>query len=191
MILSDSVQKACIDWLSLTVNSGPVVAWHDARIPCRNETPTIGSESASPTDGGAAVNHSAVLFGLGTMVAWGFWIIFGDVASNIIDPKTAAFVSYTVAAVATGLFVIISDASLAVTGRGLLFASIAGVAAAVGVVSTFIGVTVGPTAVVSTIGGMYFVTAALISTVAFGEPLSLNKVAGIALAVAAIVVINQ
>jgi len=137
------------------------------------------------------VNNSAVLFGLGTMVAWGFWIIFGDVASNTIDPKTAAFVSYTVAAVATGLFVVVSDASLAVTGRGLLFASIAGVAAAVGVVSTFIGVTVGPTAVVSTIGGMYFVTAALISTIAFGEPLSLNKVAGIGLAVAAIVVINQ
>ena len=141
--------------------------------------------------GGSSVNNSAVLFGLGTMVAWGFWIIFGDVASSIIDPKTAAFVSYATAAVATGLFVVVSDASLAVTGRGLLFAAIAGVAAAVGVVSTFIGVTVGPTAVVSTIGGMYFVTAALISTVAFGEPFSPNKMAGIVLAVAAIVVINQ
>ncbi|WP_276273242.1 EamA family transporter [Haloarcula litorea] len=137
------------------------------------------------------MNNSAVLFGLGTMIAWGFWIIFGDVASNTMDPKTAAFVSYATAAVVTGLFVVVSDASLAVTNRGLLFACVAGVAAAIGVVSTFIGVTVGPTAVVSTIGGMYFVTAALISTVAFGEPLSLNKVAGIGLAIAAIVVVNQ
>ncbi|GAB7010255.1 EamA family transporter [Halorubrum trueperi] len=137
------------------------------------------------------MNNAAVLFGLGTMVAWGFWIIFGDVASNTIDPETAAFISYATAAVVTGLIVVVSDASLAVTNRGLLFAVVAGVAAAVGVVSTFIGVTVGPTAVVSTIGGMYFVTAALISIIALGESPSLNQVAGIVLAVVAIVVINQ
>jgi len=135
--------------------------------------------------------NKAVLFGLGTMVSWGFWIVLGDVASNSIDPKTAAFVSYAVAAVVAGLFVLVSDASLAINSRGLTFAAVAGVAAAVGVISTFIGVTVGNTAVVSTIGGMYFVTAALISTVALGQPLSLNKVVGIGLAVAAIVVINQ
>lgn len=137
------------------------------------------------------MNNSAIVFGLGTMIAWGFWIVFGDVASNTIDPKTAAFISYATAAVVTGLFVVVSDASLAVTNRGVLFAAVAGVAAAIGVVSTFIGVSVGSTAVVSTIGGMYFVTAALISTVALGQPLSLNKVAGIGLAIAAIVVINQ
>ena len=137
------------------------------------------------------MNSAAVLYGLGTMLAWGFWIVFGDVASNSIDPKTAAFISYATAAVVTGLFVVVSDASLAVTNRGILFAAVAGVAAAIGVVSTFIGVSVGPTAVVSTLGGMYFVTAALISTLALGQPLSMNKVAGIGLAVTAIVVINQ
>jgi len=125
------------------------------------------------------------------MIAWGFWIVFGEVASNSIDPEMAAFVSYATAAVVTGLFVLASDASLALTGHGAFFAAIAGVAAAIGVMSTFIGVTVGPTTVVSTIGGMYFVTAALISTVAFGQQLTLNKVAGICLAVAAIVVVNQ
>lgn len=136
------------------------------------------------------MNTSAVLFGLGTMVAWGFWIIFGDVASNTIDPKTAAFISYATAAVITGVFMLGTDASLAVTQRGVVFAAVAGVAAAVGVVSTFIGVTVGPTTIVSTIGGMYFVTAALISTVALGEPMSLNKLAGIVLAMGAIVAVN-
>lgn len=135
--------------------------------------------------------NAAVLFGLGTMLAWGFWIVFGNVASNTIDPETAAFVSYVVAAVCTGVYVLVSDASLVVTDRGLVFSAAAGLAAAVGVVSTFIGVTVGPTSVVSTIGGMYFVTAAVISVLALGEPLSVHKVAGIGLALAAIVLINQ
>ncbi|QCC49141.1 DMT family transporter [Halobellus limi] len=135
--------------------------------------------------------NPAILFGLGTMLAWGFWITFGNVASNSIDPETAAFVSYLTATVVTGLYVVVSDASLAVTNRGLLYSAVAGVAAAIGVVSTFVGVTVGSTAIVSTIGGMYFVTAAVISVAALGEPLSIQKAAGIGLALVAIVIINQ
>jgi uncharacterized membrane protein len=134
---------------------------------------------------------SAVLFGVGTMVAWGFWLVFGDIASNSIDPRMAAFISYAVAAVVTGVYVLASDASVAVTSRGLAFAAVAGVAAAVGVVSTFIGLTVGAASVVSTIGGMYFITVAVISVVALGEPLQAHKLVGIGLAVAAIVVMNQ
>lgn len=135
--------------------------------------------------------NTAVLFGLGTMVAWGFWITFGSVASNAMNPETAAFVSYATAAAVTGIYVVSSDASLAVTTRGFWFAAGAGIAAALGVISTFIGVTVGSTAVVSTIGGMYFVAAAVISVLAFGEPVTIPKVAGIGLALVAIVVINQ
>ncbi|WP_336023717.1 EamA family transporter [Halobellus salinisoli] len=135
--------------------------------------------------------NPAIVFGFGTMLAWGFWITFGDVASNSIDPEMAAFVSYLTATIVAGAYVVVSDASVAVTNRGLLFSAIAGVAAAIGVLSTFIGVTVGSTAIVSTIGGMYFVTAAVISIVALGEPFSMQKVAGIGLALVAIVVINQ
>jgi uncharacterized membrane protein len=134
--------------------------------------------------------NSAVVFGLGTMIAWGVWIVFGDVASNSIDPVTAAAISYVAAAVVTVVYALVSDASLAVTGRGVAFSLVAGVAAAVGVVSTFVGVSVGSTAVVSTVGGLYFVTAAAIGVVVLGEPVSLTKVAGIGLAVVAIVLIN-
>jgi len=135
--------------------------------------------------------NPGVLFGLGTMIAWGFWIIFGDVASNSIDPVTAAAISYVAAAVVTGIYALVSDASLAVTNRGVLFSVCAGIAAAVGVVSTFIGVSVGSTAVVSTVGGLYFVTAAFIGVTVLGEPISLTKVAGIGLAIVALVLINQ
>ncbi|KAA9395931.1 EamA family transporter [Haloarcula sp. CBA1130] len=135
--------------------------------------------------------NAAVLFGLGTMIAWGFWIALGNIASSTMDPETAAFVSYATATVATGIYVVASDASFVVTNRGLVFAGAAGVAAAVGVVSTFVGVTVGPTSIVSTIGGMYFITAAVIGVIAFGESMTLTKAAGIGLALIAIVIINQ
>jgi len=134
---------------------------------------------------------SAAVFGLMTMLAWGFWIVFGNVASNTMDPKLAAFLTYVTAAAVTGLYLLVADTSFAVSNRGLLFAAASGVAAAIGVVATFIGVTVGPTSIVATIGGMYFVTAAVISMIALGEPVSLNKIAGIGLALGAIVLINQ
>jgi uncharacterized membrane protein len=139
---------------------------------------------------GRSAMNSAVVFGLGTMIAWGFWIVFGDVASNSIDPVTAAAISYVTAAVVTVAYALVSDASLAVTGRGFAFSVVAGVAAAVGVVSTFVGVSVGSTAVVSSIGGMYFVTAAVIGVVALGDPVSFTKVVGIGLAVVALVLIT-
>lgn len=134
---------------------------------------------------------SALLFGLGTMIAWGIWITLGDVASNSIDPITAAAISYVAAAVVTVAYALGSDASIAVTNRGLVFSLLAGVAAAVGVVSTFIGVTVGSTTVVATVGGMYFVTAAVIAVIFFGEPIPFTKVAGIGLAIGAIILVNQ
>ena len=135
--------------------------------------------------------NPAVLFGLGTMVAWGFWIVFGELASESIDPVTAAAISYVAAAVVTTAYAVASDASLAVTNRGVVFSVVAGLAAAVGVVSTFLGVSIGSTAVVSTIGGMYFVTAAVIGVTVLGEPISLTQAAGIGLAIVALVLINS
>jgi uncharacterized membrane protein len=134
---------------------------------------------------------SAILFGLMAMVAWGFWIIFGDLASDTIPPEMAGFITYIAAAIASGIYLLTTDTSITVTNQGLLFAAGAGVATAIGVVATYIGVTVGSTAVVSTLGGMYFVVTALISIVAFGEPITTKKVAGIGLAVLAVIVLNQ
>ena len=134
--------------------------------------------------------NPAILFGFGTMIAWGFWITFGEVASNSIDPVTAAAISSIAAAVITTSYAVVSDASLAVTQRGLLFAVVSGVAAAVGVVSTFVGVSIGSTTVVSTVGGMYFVTATVIGVVALGDSLSITQVAGIALVIVALVLVN-
>lgn len=135
--------------------------------------------------------NPALLYGVITMVAWGCWIVLGDAASDSIDPEMAAFITYFVATIVSGVYVVVSDVSLAVTERGLVLSALAGIGAVTGVVATYIGVSVGSTALVTTLGGMYFVITAIISVLALGEPLSANKVVGIGLALAAIVVINQ
>ena len=69
--------------------------------------------------------NSAVGFGLVTMVAWGVWIVVGNAASESIDPRTAAAISYLTAGLLALGFVLVSDASLAVTMRGGVLAGVA------------------------------------------------------------------
>ncbi|CQR50893.1 MULTISPECIES: EamA family transporter [Haloferax] len=134
---------------------------------------------------------SAVLFGLVTMVTWGIWIVVGNAASESMDPRTAAAISYLVAAVLAFGFIVVSDASLAVTARGGLLAGVAGLFTGIGLISMYIGFTHGSTTVVSTLGAMYFVVAAVIGIVVLGENLTLTKLTGIAFAVLGIVLVTR
>ncbi|ELZ89978.1 MULTISPECIES: EamA family transporter [Haloferax] len=140
---------------------------------------------------GFAEVDSAVLFGLITMVTWGIWIVVGNAASESMDPRTAAAISYLVAALLAFGFIVVSDASLAVTARGGLLAGVAGLFTGIGLISMYIGFTHGSTTVVSTLGAMYFVVAAVIGIVVLGENLTLTKLTGIAFAVLGIVLVTR
>jgi bacterial/archaeal transporter family protein len=135
--------------------------------------------------------NSAVAFGSLTMVSWGIWIVVGNAASESIDPRTAAAISYLVAAVLAAGYVLVSGASLAVTPRGGALAAVAGLFAGIGFVSMYIGLSRGSTTVVSTLGAMYFVVAALIGMAALGDEFTTTRVAGLLLAVVAVVLVAQ
>lgn len=134
---------------------------------------------------------SAVLFGLITMVSWGIWIVLGNAASESIDPRTAAAISYLIAGLLALGFVIVSDASLAVTARGGLLAGVAGLFTGIGLISMYVGFTHGSTTVVSTFGAMYFVVAAVIGIVILGDELTATRVTGIAFAVIGMVLVAR
>lgn len=134
---------------------------------------------------------SAVVFGSLTMVSWGIWIVLGNAASESMDPKTAAAISYLVATLLAVGFVVVSGASLAVTPRGGVLAGVAGVFAGVGFVSMYLGLARGSTTVVSTIGAMYFVVAALIGMAVLGDEITTTRVAGLLLAGVAVILVSQ
>jgi len=140
---------------------------------------------------GAIEAQSAVTFGLLTMVSWGIWIVVGNAASESMDPRTAAAISYLVAALLAVGFVLASGASLAVTPRNGALAGVAGVFAGIGFVSMYVGLSRGSTTVVSTLGAMYFVVAAFIGMAALGEEFTTTRVAGLVLAGVAVVLVAQ
>lgn len=65
------------------------------------------------------------------------------------------------------------------------------VSALVRLISMYIGFTHGSTTVVSTLGAMYFVVAAVIGVVVLGENLTVTKLTGIAFAVLGIVLVTR
>ncbi len=133
----------------------------------------------------------AVLFGFITMVSWGIWVVLGNAASESIDPRTAAAISYLVAGVLALGFVLTSDASLAVTPRGGLLAGVAGLFTGIGLISMYIGFSYGSTTVVSTFGAMYFVVAAIIAMTVLGEQLTLTRATGIVFATIGIILVAR
>lgn len=135
--------------------------------------------------------EAAVAFGLLTMVSWGIWIVLGNAASESMDPKTAAAISYLVATFLAVGFVLWSDASLAITPRGGMLAAGAGLFAGIGFVSTYLGLASGSTTAVSTIGAMYFVVAALIGMAVLGDEVSATRVTGILFAGLAVIFVTR
>lgn len=135
--------------------------------------------------------NSAILFGVITMVSWGIWIVLGNAASESIDPRTAAAITYLVAGLLAVGSIIGSDASFAVTARGGLLAGVAGLFAGIGLISMYIGFTHGSTTIVSTLGAMYFVVAVVIGIVVFGDDVTITKWTGIAFAVVGIVLVTR
>ena len=135
--------------------------------------------------------NAAVAFGLLTMVSWGVWIVVGNAASESMDPTTAAAISYLVAAILAAGYVLVSGASLAITPRDGTIAGVAGVFAGIGFVSMYIGLSRGSTTVVSTLGAMYFVVAALIGMTVLGDEITTTRVAGLLLAGAGVVLVAQ
>lgn len=135
--------------------------------------------------------NSAILFALGTTFTWGVWLVLADRASDAVGPVTAAAVTYAVAAVVVGTYALVSGAPLDVGTEGGLLSVGAGLFAALGLVSLYVGLSLGSTAVVSTVGALYFVVAAAIGVFVLGEPLSPTRVAGIGLAIVSIVLISR
>ncbi|AGB39121.1 EamA family transporter [Natronococcus occultus] len=134
---------------------------------------------------------SAVFFGSITMITWGIWVVLGNAASESIDPRTAAAISYLVAGPLALGYILVSDASLAITARGGLLAGVAGLFTGIGLISMYIGLSGGSTTVVSTLGAMYFVVAALIGMVILGDEVTITRFAGIAFAILGVVLVSQ
>jgi len=136
------------------------------------------------------VNH-AVALGLFAALAWGVWAILADLAVRSLPPESTMVISYAASVVLASGYVLYRGAPIAGDATAMGFAVGAGVFAGVGAVSYYAALQAGAAGVGTTLAALYFVVAAVLGVLLLGDSLAPSDVAGIGLAVLAVLLIAR
>lgn len=135
---------------------------------------------------------SGVAFAVVAMVAWGLWAVFATLATRTVRPGVATTVSFLAAIAVTATYTAVwHPPETTAVSPDLGYAVLAGVALSVGSISFYLGLATGRTSVVTAVSAMYFVVAAVVGVVVFGDSLSALNQAGVVLAAVAIGLLVQ
>lgn len=131
----------------------------------------------------------AISFALVTMLAWGGWAIFAKLATESLLPETVTVISYSAGTLVAIGYVASQNFTMDPFQRASVFAVLAGVFSAVGAIALYAGLKRGSASIVTTISALYFVVAAILGIVLFGESLGLREAVGIGFGILAIVLL--
>lgn len=121
--------------------------------------------------------------------AWGVWALFTKLATRTLVPEAVLVISYSVAILMGGGYLLATTGDVAVDTVGLGYAAAAGVATGAGSLLFYTSLRYGSVSVASTLVGLYFVVAAVLGVAFLGEAVTLRKVLGIGFAVVAVVLL--
>jgi uncharacterized membrane protein len=137
-----------------------------------------------------AGTYSAMTYALGAMVLWGVW---GILANHALEHMSETAVLLATYMVAIGVIVSLnpSIADGLPTATGLVLAAGAGVTMCLGTLLYYQSVKAGKLSIIPAIPALYFVVTTLYGVTVLDETLSVSQVAGIVLAVIAIVLLTR
>jgi len=138
---------------------------------------------------------SYILWAVLAMVSYSFVFLFGKLAmqDGTLTPYTVMTVASAVVIVGVVVATVATDgwALPSYTDRHALYAYAAGVALTLAVVGYFTALSTGPASVVVPIYGMFIVGGSVLGIVVLREPVTAQKLVGIALAVTGVVLIAR
>ncbi|WP_423746224.1 EamA family transporter (plasmid) [Haladaptatus sp. SPP-AMP-3] len=133
--------------------------------------------------------RTAIYFALVGMFAWGVWALFADYATRTLAPEVAMAISYTVGVGVAIAYIATQAGPVSFSESGVAFAVAGGLFSGIGSISYYVALQRGNTAVATTVTALYFVVAAVLGAVFLGESVDIRDVAGIGLAVGAVVLL--
>lgn len=132
---------------------------------------------------------TAIVYALGALVLYGGWAVAAGVATRSLSPVNAVLSSYVASVVIVGSYVLVSGHPFTGSRMDVGFALLSGGFLAVATISFYTGLTHGNMAIVSAIAALYFVIPAIVGVLYFDAQLSPTNVAGLGLAVVAVVLV--
>lgn len=132
---------------------------------------------------------SSILLAVVALVLYGAWAVASGVATRSLSAVNAVFLSYVASLAVVGAYVAAARQPISGTRVDVGFAVLSGVCLAAGTVGFYAALSRGSMAVVSAIVALYFVIPAAVGVLYFDAQLSAANVAGLALAVVAVVLV--
>jgi uncharacterized membrane protein len=136
------------------------------------------------------MSRTALAFAGVGMVAWGFWAVFAKFAARALAPEVAMVFSYLTGVTVAVVYLVSKGITPQLTTAGVGYAVAGGLFSGVGAISYYAALRHGTAAIATTVTALYFVVAAIIGVVFLGESVSVRDVAGIALAIGAVVLFS-
>ncbi len=124
------------------------------------------------------------------LVLWGIWCFLPKLATDRLDHGSIAVYQLFGAIIAAAIFMIARKGHLAVDAKSIVYAGISGIAGFVGAFFFLMALNKGKASIVIPITGLYPVIAILLSFIVLKEPITLKQLAGMILAIIAIVLMG-
>ncbi|MFB9808661.1 EamA family transporter [Haladaptatus pallidirubidus] len=132
-----------------------------------------------------------VLFAFGAMLLYAGWAFLAKIATRFLPAEQAVIYTYVAGLTAAAAYLLWRGGPVVVSTRGIGFALIGGLFLGLGTITYYVALTQGSAAVATSISGMYLLGTTLLGVVFLNESLGQIKIAGIALAVGAVVLLSQ
>jgi uncharacterized membrane protein len=132
---------------------------------------------------------TGIALALGALVLFGGWAVTAGFATRSVSAVNAVFLSYVASIGIAGAYVLLAKRPITGTRADVGFALVSGVFLTAGSISFYAALTRGNMAIISAIAALYFVVPALVGVLYLDVALSAANVAGLALAVVAVVLI--
>ena len=132
-----------------------------------------------------------IVLAFGALVLFGGWAVTAGVATRSLSAVNAVFLSYVASITLVGGYVLWARRPISGTGTDVGFALLSGAFLAIGSISFYAALEKGSIAIVSAIAALYFVIPVIVGVVYFEADLSTANVAGIGLAIVAVVLISS
>ncbi|ELZ85188.1 EamA family transporter [Haloferax sp. Atlit-4N] len=132
-----------------------------------------------------------VIFAFGSMALYAGWAFLAKVATKSLPAEQAVIYTYVAGLTAAASYLLWRGGPVVVSTRGIGFALAGGLFLGLGTISYYIALSQGSAAVATSISGMYLLGTTLLAVVFLEESLGQVKIAGIALAVGAVILLAQ
>lgn len=124
------------------------------------------------------------------MFLWGIWTVFSKIATETLNSTTVMALNYLIGGGIAVIYLFWTGETSTLETTGVYYAIAGGVLAGLGGITYYLALSMGKTALVAPIGGLYFVVAAAIGILFLGESMSPLNIVGIGFAGLAVYLIS-